>query len=84
MIDRLRKEIDRVDSQILKLIAKRMKAAKKIGIFKKKNNMKIVDLKREKELLSKISSKAKRLRLNNIFTTNLFKTIIKESRKQQK
>jgi len=84
MIDRLRKEIDSVDSQILKLIAKRMKISKKIGAWKKKNSMKVVDLQRERKVLDKISQKARRLRVDSHLSRKLFKLIMIESRKQQK
>lgn len=84
MIDRLRKEIDKVDSEILGLIAKRMKIAKKIGAFKKKNNMKVIDLQREKKILDKISQNARKLRVDSHLSRKLFKLIMIESRKQQK
>ena len=84
MIDRLRKQIDKIDSQLLRLISKRMKVAKKIGIYKKKNNMKVVDLQRERKVLDKISQKARKLRVDPHLSRKLFKLMILESRKQQK
>jgi len=49
-----RKELDRIDKKIIALLNKREKISRKVGIYKKKNNMKIQDKKREKQMLDRI------------------------------
>jgi len=75
----LRKEIDKIDSQIVKLLDKRIKLSKQIGEYKKKNNLKITDSKREKEVLKNVKKKSK----NSAFVLKLYKLIIRESKRKQ-
>jgi len=75
-----RKKIDKIDENIIKLIEKRLDYSRRIGEYKKKNGIKIVDLKREKEILDYRTRKS---RLSNDFTKKLFSIIIKESRAVQ-
>ena len=49
--------------------------------FKKKNNLKIIDLKREKEVFRTRVIFGKKQKLNSSFIKDLFKVIIKESHK---
>lgn len=49
-----RKKIDNIDRVICKKIIERITIAKKIGEFKKENNLKISDENRENEILQKI------------------------------
>ena len=58
MLDDLRSEIDKIDEKIVDLIAKRIDVVKKIGDFKEKNNIAVVDKKRFGEVLEKISKQA--------------------------
>ncbi len=53
-----RKEIDSIDEQIVSLFSKRMEIAKKIGEYKKKNGLEVLDSKREEEKLKRISELA--------------------------
>jgi len=46
-LDELRKEINTIDEQIMDLFKQRMSVSKKIGEFKKQNNLAILDSKRE-------------------------------------
>jgi len=52
-LDEMRKEIDDIDSQLAKLINKRMKLSKDIGEFKKEKGLAVFDAKREEELKNK-------------------------------
>ncbi len=76
-----RKQLDIIDKQIIKLISKRLKLAFSIMRFKKKNNLKIIDLKREKEVFRTRVIFGKKQKLNSSFIKDLFKVIIKESHK---
>lgn len=50
----LRKEIDEIDDEILKLLDKRMKVVKEVGKVKLKSNVAIYHPKREKEILHRL------------------------------
>lgn len=57
-LEKLRKEIDKIDNGIVKLFAKRFQVVGKIGEFKKENNMPVVDSDRFKSLLDKVKREA--------------------------
>ncbi|RLG59565.1 MAG: chorismate mutase [Candidatus Hydrothermarchaeota archaeon] len=82
-IDRLRKQIDEIDEEILTLIAKRMQKAKKIGEIKRTKGLKIKDNEREREVIEKWKRKAKELNLSKEFVEKIVKEIIRESRDVQ-
>lgn len=75
-INKLRKKIDIIDSKISNLLLKRFETAKKIGEIKKKEHISVKDLKREKEVLKKVSSKTKNYRkeLREIYLKIIEKT----------
>ena len=54
----LRKEIDEIDDQLVKLFADRMEVASKIADYKMKNSMPVLDAKREREKLNDIIGKS--------------------------
>jgi len=81
---RCRRKIDRIDNKILCLLSSRIQIVKKIRKIKKKNNINIIDRKREKEIFSRLIKKCSRLNLNKMFVMDLFKRIIKQSRKDQR
>jgi len=70
-----RKDLDKIDKEIIFLLNKREKISKKVGIYKKKNKMKIQDKKREKQMLDKISKN---------YLKDIFKIIMRNSREIQK
>lgn len=45
-LNQLRKQVDRVDNKIVILLNKRIKIVKKVGEYKKVNNLQIIDKKR--------------------------------------
>jgi chorismate mutase len=78
-----RKQIDKINNKILKLLSKRMKVSEKIGECKKVRNAPIRDEKREKELLNMISKQAKKHKLDEKFIEDVFQIILSESRRKQ-
>jgi chorismate mutase len=50
-IEDLRKQIDKLDDQIVSLLEKRMKTVKKIGQLKKKNNIQVFDKERWQKVI---------------------------------
>lgn len=57
MINDLRKEIDEIDTLMQELFKKRLAVSKKIGEYKKENNLPIYDSKRENEILLRLKEK---------------------------
>ena len=82
-LDKYRKQIDEINSEIIRLLGKRMDLVKMIGKFKKQNGVKILDEKREKEIFKRLREEAKKEKLNEDFINKLFKLVIKNSRKVQ-
>ena len=56
MIDELRKDIDAIDNEVMKLLDKRFDVAKAIGEEKKKQNIKVLDSSREQAILDKVDN----------------------------
>lgn len=73
----LRKEIDQIDTQILKLLSKRFRVIKKIGDVKHKQGLKVRDTKREQELLDRITKKANILRVEEETVAKIWKSLFK-------
>ena len=50
-LDDFRKQIDKIDNQIVDLLAKRMKVVKKVGQLKKKSNIPVLDKSRWQKVI---------------------------------
>lgn len=79
-MDKLRKQIDEIDSQIIKLLEMRFLITAQVGEYKKEHHLPIYDQKREQLILKKISDK-----INNDlqYILPIYQEILKESKKQQ-
>ena len=53
-LDKLREEIDLIDSEIVRLFSERMAVSEKIGDYKRKNGLPVLDKTRENEKLDAI------------------------------
>lgn len=74
-LDDLRKEIDEIDQEILKILVRRVDVVKQIGELKNEQNMPIVDEERKEKILEAITQRAKIFRLSEEFVKKLFKEI---------
>ena len=74
-LEDLRKEIDAIDHDLLKTLAKRMDAVKQVGALKQVQGLDIVDEKRRDELLQKVADKAETLTLSKDFIKDLYSRI---------
>lgn len=74
-LETLRKQINTIDEKILKLLAKRVSIVKKIGYYKKQNNLLALDKKRWNEVLKNALSKAESLNLSKKFIEKLLNLI---------
>ncbi len=78
----LRKEIDRVDEEIISLLIRRQAAARAIGRIKMEQGMEVFDPAREREVLRKLISLSNG-NLSAEHTENIFREIISASRSVQ-
>jgi len=79
-----RVEIDEIDSGILKLLGRRYRVVKKVKKYKKKNNIGVVDLKREKIIFERLKRIARKYELESGSVDDVFGAIINNSRRLQR
>jgi chorismate mutase/prephenate dehydratase len=78
-----RKKINKVDSEIIKLLARRRDLSREIILFKNKAQSSIRDKAREKELLKQLVELGKKEGLDSDFVTKIYLEIIDDSVKLQ-
>lgn len=74
-IDELRARIDMIDNELLELLANRMKIADQIGIYKKQNDITILQPGRWDKILEKVFLIGKEKGLDHEFLEKVFKAI---------
>ncbi len=79
----LRGEIDDIDSEILQLIARRMEVSARIGEYKKKNNITVVQMDRWKKILSDHVAVGVDLGLSPDLVAGIFEAIHQASIRRQ-
>ena len=82
-IDELRKLIDKLDNELIEILAKRMKVSEEIGNLKKQNNISSLQSNRWRELINDRLNKANNYNLDPKFIQKLFQLIHDESVKIQ-
>lgn len=75
----LREQINQVDDELLTLIGQRMKLADKIGIYKRENNITILQTNRWNDILERAYDKGEQLGLSKEFITRYFDAVHLES-----
>ncbi len=81
---KMRKEIDKLDAKLIKILAQRMSYIPEVAEYKKKHELKRRQKEREKEIFENLESKAAEMDLNPEMLKDLFKRIIKESHRIEK
>ena len=82
-INKLRKEIDKIDQDLIALLKNRFSIAKEIGQVKTSNSLGINDIDRENKIIKNLSIKANNdLKEEDI--SNIFKLIFSISKNLQK
>ncbi|MFC1678574.1 chorismate mutase [Patescibacteria group bacterium] len=84
MLEKYRNQLDTIDNNIIKLIAKRKIIVEKIALYKKKHNVPVFHKKREEELLRAKSILAKNESLDPKIIKDIFNKLIKYSHIIQK
>jgi chorismate mutase len=82
-LDELRKIIDVLDEEIISLIFERNIVSQKIGAFKLKNNMLVLDKNREEFLINYHKDLSLKYDISSEFVAKLFDLIMSDSRKTQ-
>ena len=82
-IDELRGRIDRLDSEIYKLLAERMNAAEQIGRIKRENNVMILQSARWNDIIENVLALSSKLGLSEEFLHTLLDAIHIESINRQ-
>jgi len=80
----LRADIEKIDNTIIRLLARRLKVAKNIGILKQKNGLRVVNHAREKSLMDLHHKYSQQNKINQKFIDKIFNLVIKHSRAIQK
>lgn len=80
----IREKLNKIDDDILNLLAKRQVLIIKVGEFKKKNKLPINQPQREVEMFARLEGMSKEKSINPLLVKNVFKEIIKDSKKIQK
>lgn len=79
----LRQQIDRLDDELLELLAKRMRVARDIGEYKREHGMSVVQPGRYNDLMKKRVESGEQLELGADFVRNILASIHEESVRQQ-
>lgn len=82
-LEKLRNSLDKIDNDLLQLLAERMKLSEEIGYYKKENNVTIFQVERWKKTLSDSIEQGKLLGLDENFIRKIFSRIHGESIKRQ-
>lgn len=82
MLNKYRKQIDRIDNKFVKLFEKRMDVAKKVGEYKKEHGMQIFVAEREKAILKKRTSQIKKQEYKK-YAADFFENLMRISRNLQ-
>jgi len=82
-LDELRKQIDKLDNQLLDILKERMKISEAIGRYKYENNITILQARRYDEIMNDRKVKAESRNLNPDFVTEIFESIHEESISRQ-
>lgn len=81
-IEKLRKEVDAVDRRLVSLSAERFKITKEIISIKKENGLPAKDKNREGEIMKEAGELAEKSGISTEFIADIFKIILRESKKQ--
>ena len=78
-LDEIRKKIDKIDREIIDLVAQRYALMPYVAEYKKRNNIPIKDEDREKLIFNKLRQLAIEKQVNPLLIHEIYKMIIDES-----
>lgn len=83
ILQKLRDQIDSIDDELLRLLSQRMQIADKIGIYKKQNNVAVLQTQRWSDILERAYKKMNELGLSQEFIHKYFEAVHIESIQHQ-
>jgi chorismate mutase len=83
-LEKLRSQIDKVDNEILKNLSRRIRLSRKVGEYKIKNNLPILDNGRWNKLIKGIVVKGEKLDVHSTIINEVWNAIHKNSINNQK
>ncbi len=83
VLEKLRTEIDKLDGELLHLLARRMEIIDEIGQYKKENNLSILQLKRWRHIMDDRLAIGRHLGLDKVFLVKLLELVHKTSIERQ-
>lgn len=78
-LEKLRHQINHLDDELMQILSQRMKIAEKIAVYKKDNNITILQTNRWNEILNRACQRAEKLGLSKEFITKYFDAVHMES-----
>jgi len=78
-LEKLRQQINHLDDELMQIIGERMKVSEKIGLYKKENNITILQTNRWNSILERAFKKGDKLGLSKEFITKYFDAVHMES-----
>lgn len=78
-LEKLRQQINHLDDEMIQILSQRMSLAEKIGLYKKENNITILQTSRWNEILERAYKKGEKMGLSNDFITKYFDAVHMES-----
>lgn len=78
-LEKLRHQINHLDDELMQILGQRMKVAEKIAVYKKENNITILQTNRWNEILERATQRAEKLGLSKEFITKYFDAVHMES-----
>ena len=78
-LEKLRQQINHLDDELMQILSQRMKVSEKIGLYKKENNITILQTNRWNEILDRAVKKGENLGLSKEFITKYFDAVHMES-----
>jgi chorismate mutase len=79
VLEQLRQRINHLDDELLQLLSQRMKIAEEIGIYKKNNQVTILQTGRWNQILEEAYAKAEKLKLSKEFISRYLNAVHMES-----
>src|SRR6476469_7781249 len=78
-MEKMRQQINHLDDELMQILSERMKVAEKIALYKKQNNITILQTNRWNEILERAVAKGDKLGLSKEFITKYFDAVHMES-----
>ncbi len=83
LLEQLRSEIDKIDAELLDILAKRMKIVEEIGEYKRENNIAVLQIRRWADIIFDRQNIGSKLGLNKEFLLQMLQLVHKESIRKQ-